>query len=215
MDSSSIAYRNAKRLRLQARKTDSRQSSVTLMPLESFYDVSVYETVSLKDIPEAERLKFKETSQKWLQRALDDPIAKILLKSSNITKIQLETLLIDILAENYIDKSLNYDEKGRLRLTKIAVSRGSFNRTLAQAKNNVTESIYTILLLSYLGIIQSASLAPYLEVANKLQTYTDAYKEISNQEKDQGTQLRTINIIREELSTMLEHLAKPRADMNS
>jgi hypothetical protein len=160
-------------------------------------------------------LKFNETSQKWLQRALDDPITKILLKTSNLTKIQLETLLIDILAENYSDKSLNYDEKGRLRLTKAAVSRGSFNRTLGQAKNNVTESIYTILLLSYLGIIQSTSLAPYLEAANKLQTYADAYRELSEQEKDAGAQLKIVNLIREELSTMLEQLAKSRTAMNS
>jgi len=160
-------------------------------------------------------LKFEETSQKWLQRAFDDPITKILLKTSNLTKIQLETLLIDILAENYLDKSLNYDEKGRLRLTKIAVSRGSFNRTLSQAKNNVTESIYTILLLSYLGIIESTSLTPYLEAANKLQTYANAYKELSDQEKDAGVQLKIVNVIREELSTMLEKLAKPKKTMDS
>ena len=159
-------------------------------------------------------LKFKETSQKWLQTALDDAIAKILLKTSNLTKIQLETLLIDILAENYADKSLNYDEKGQFRLTKTPVSRGSFNRTLAQAKKNVTESMYTILLLGYLGIIQSTSLTPYLEAANKLQTYTNAYKELSKEKKDPTFQLRMINVIREELATMLERLAKPKESMN-
>jgi len=182
---------------------------------ESFYRKRVYETVSLNSLLEAGRLKPKENSQKWLQRALDDPIAKILLGTSNLTKIQLETLLIDILAENYLDKSLNYDEKGRLRLTKVAVSRGSFNRTLRQAKNNVTESIYTILLLSYLGIIQSASLAPYLEAAGKLQAYTNACKELVHQEEGVGGQLKTINMIREELSIMLEHLAKPATAMDS
>ena len=189
--------------------------SKTAANLKSFYPQLVYETVSLSNIPKADRLKFNETPQKWLQRALDDPITKILLKTSNLTKTQLETLLIDILAENYLDKSLNYDEKGRLRLTKTAVSRGSFNRTLRQAKNNVTESIYTILLLSYLGIIQSTSLTPYLEVANKLQTYTTAYKELKDQEKDASTQLRTVNIIRDELSTMLEQLARPKAASDS
>jgi hypothetical protein len=183
--------------------------------LKSFYRERVYETVSPNDTLEAERLKSKENSQKWLQRAFDDPITKILLKTSNLTKTQLETLLIDILAENYLDKPLNYDEKGQLRLTKIAVSRGSFNRTLRQAKNNVTESIYTILLLSYLGIIQSTSLTPYLEAANKLQTYASAYKELSDQEKDADAQLKMVNVIREELSTMLEQLAKPKTTMDS
>jgi hypothetical protein len=177
--------------------------------LKSFYRKLVYETVSPNGTPEAQRLKFNETPQKWLQRVFEDPIAKILLKASNLTKTQLETLLIDILAENYLAKPPNYGEKGRLRLTKIAVSRGSFNRTLRQAKTNVTESIYTILLLSYLGIIQSTSLAPYVEAANKLQIYADAYKELLYQGKDAGAQLKIINVIREELSVMLEQLAKP------
>ena len=159
-------------------------------------------------------LKFNETSQKWLQTALDDPITKILSKTSNLTKIQLETLLIDILAENYADKALNYDEKGRLRLTKAGVSRGSFNRTLSQAKANVTESIYTILLLGYLGVLQSSSLTPYLEAANKLQTYTSAYKELVEGKDNPIGQLKIINVIREELTTMLEQLAKPSTSLD-
>lgn len=159
-------------------------------------------------------MEIKENAQKWLQGTLNDPIAKILLKMSNLTKIQLETLLIDILTENYTEKRLNYGEKGKLRLTKTAVSRGSFNRTLAQVKRNVTESIYTILMLGYIGVIQSASLAPYLEVASKLQKYTDAYKTLSQGSEDVSVQLRTMNIIREEIALALEQLAKPKAPMD-
>jgi hypothetical protein len=159
-------------------------------------------------------LKVKENAQKWLQGALNDPIAKILLETSNLTKTQLETLLIDILAENYTEKPLNYEEKGKLRLTKAAVSRGSFNRTLVQAKRNVTESIYTILLLGYLGVIQSTSLAPYHEIASKLQKYTDAYKAFSKGPEDVSVQLRTMNLIREEIALTLEQLAKPKATID-
>jgi hypothetical protein len=159
-------------------------------------------------------LRTKENAQKGLQGTLNDPIAKILLKTSNLTKIQLETLLIDILAENYAEKPLNYEEKGKLRLTKVAVSRGSFNRTLAQAKKNVTESIYTILLLGYLGVIQSASLAPFQEVAEKLQRYTDAYKTLSEGPEDISVQLRTMNLIREEITLALEQLASSKAVMD-
>jgi len=159
-------------------------------------------------------LKAKENVQLWLQGAINDPIAKILLNTSNLTKIQLETLLIDILAENYAEKSLNYDEKGRLRLTKAAVSRGSFNRTLAQAKSNVTEAMYTILLLGYLGIIQSASLAPFQEVSEKLQRYTDACKALA-QGTDDINRMRTMNLIREEITSTLQQLAssKPTTDL--
>ncbi|MBX5327090.1 MAG: hypothetical protein ACQXXH_07640 [Candidatus Bathyarchaeia archaeon] len=151
-------------------------------------------------------MALKENAQKWLQNALNDVITKILLKNSNLTKIQLETLLIDVLAENYVDKPLNYDEKGRLRLNKASVSRGSFNRTLIQAKNNVTEAIYTVLLLGYLGIIQTTSLSPFLEAANKLQTYTNAYKALSDGEGDAAEQLKVITMLRDELTSILEQL---------
>ena len=159
-------------------------------------------------------MKFKENAQKWIQRALGDPITKILLKNSNLTKIQLETLLIDVLAENYATKALNYDEKGRLRLTKAAVSRGSFNRTLNQAKRNVKESIYTTLLLGYLGITQSTSLTPYLEAANKLQTFTNTYRELATKNGDMDEQTKIINMLREELATILEQLAEQKASID-
>jgi len=106
-------------------------------------------------------LKLKENVQTWLTRSLNDPIAKILAKNSHLTKIQLETLLIDILSENIAGKQLKYDEKARLRLTKAKISRGAFNRTLKQAKENVAKSIYTVLLLGYLGIFESTTLDPY------------------------------------------------------
>ena len=123
-------------------------------------------------------MKLKESVQKWITNSLEDPIAKILAKNSNLTKIQTETLLIDILAENIVGKPLKYDEKARLRLLKGGISRGAFNRTLKQAKKNVIKSIYTIILLGYLGIFESTKLDPYIEVANKLQTYIKAYKDI-------------------------------------
>jgi hypothetical protein len=178
--------------------------------VQKAYVKPVYKTVSQSTHPQANSLKFKETIQKWLQRPQNDAIAKILLKNSNLTKIQLETLLIDILAENYAEKPLNYDEKGGLRLTKVSVSRGAFNRTLNQAKKNITESIYTILLLGYLGVMQTTSLAPYLEVANKLQSYTDAHKDLLERKEVTIDQWKIINTMREELTTMLAQLENPK-----
>ena len=152
-------------------------------------------------------MRLKEEAQKWLIRSLSDPIVKILSKNSNLTKTQLETLLIDILAENISGKSLKYDHKAKLRLS--AVSRGAFNRTLRQARRNVIQSIYTILLLGYLGVFEDTRLDLYLEVANKLQTYMKAHKDIA--EKGQTNEyLRIISTLREELETSLEQLSKPR-----
>ena len=152
-------------------------------------------------------MHLKEKAQKWIKQSLNDPIGKILSKNSNLTKTQLETLLIDILAENISGKSLKYDQKAKLRLS--AVSRGAFNRTLRQARRNVIQSIYTILLLGYLGVFEDTSLDPYLEVANKLQTYMKAYRDIAGK-TEINEYLRIISTLREELEASIEQLSKPR-----
>jgi len=152
-------------------------------------------------------LRLKEDVKSWLISSQNDPIAEILAKSSHLTKTQLETLLIDVLAENIAGKPLKYDEKARLRLTKAKISRGAFNRTLKQAKENVTKSIYTVLLLGYLGIFESTTLDPYLEVANKLQQYIEAYKNIPNEREELGEHLKIIETVREELETSLKQLS--------
>lgn len=160
-------------------------------------------------------LSLKKNVQNWLTRSLDDPLVKILANNSNLTRTQLETLLIDILAENLASKPLKYEEKARLRRTKAAVSRGSFNRTLRQAKKNITQSIYTILLLGYFGILEDASLAPYLETANKLKAYTEAYRGLLDSREGEKEQLQVVDMLREELETTLNRLSNPWSSTKS
>lgn len=134
---------------------------------------------------------------------------KILVKNSHLTKVQLETLLINILAENIAGKTLKYDEKARLRLTKAKISRGAFNRTLRQAEENVIKAIYTIILLGYVGIFESTTLDPYIEVSNKLQEYIEAHRNIQLSDKHVDEASKFIKILREELETSLKRLANP------
>lgn len=155
-------------------------------------------------------LHLKENVQKWLTQSINDPVTKLLAKNSNITKTQLETLLIDILANNIADKPLKNEEKARLRLLKAGVSRGSFNRTLRQAKRNIIQSLYTILLLGYLGVFEDPRLDPYLEVANKLKTYMGAYKDMMSGKEIIDEHLRIVKMLREELESSLERLSKPK-----
>jgi hypothetical protein len=155
------------------------------------------------------RLKLKDTVQLWLSGALNDPIVRILAKNSQLTKIQLETLLIDVLAENISGKTLKYDEKASLRLTKAKLSRGAFNRTLKQSKENVIKSIYTVLLLGYLGVFESTTLDPYLEIANKLKEYTEAHQNMPGGYDELKDHLKVIEIIREEIETSLKQLSSP------
>jgi len=157
-------------------------------------------------------MKLKEGVQAWLNGALSDPVVKILAKNSQLTRTQLETLLIDVLAENLSNKQLNYDEKASLRLTKAKISRGAFNRTLKQSKENVIKSIYTVLLLGYLGIFESTTLDPYIEIANKLHEYIEAHKGNLNEGEDTEDHLKVIDIIRKELETSLKQLSSPSKD---
>ena len=154
-------------------------------------------------------LKLKDGVTAWLNGALNDPIVKILAKNSQLTKTQLETLLIDVLAENLSGKQLNYDEKASLRLTKAKISRGSFNRTLKQSRENVIKSIYTVLLLGYLGVFDTTTLDPYLEIANKLHEYVEAHQDIPIKEEELKDHLKVIEIIRIELETSLKRLSNP------
>ena len=154
-------------------------------------------------------LKLKDGVNAWLNGALNDPIVKILAKNSQLTKTQLETLLIDILAENISGKQLNYEEKAALRLTKAKISRGSFNRTLKQSRENVIKSIYTVLLLGYLGVFETTTLDPYLEIANKLHDYIEAHQEILAKEEEGKDHIKVIEIIRNELEASLKRLSRP------
>ena len=149
-------------------------------------------------------MKLKESVQSSIINSLNDPIARILATDSHLTKTQLETLLIDVLAENISGKSIIFEEKARLRLTKAKISRGSFNRTLRQAKDNVIKSIYTVLLLGYLGIFETTALEPYIEIANKLQEYIETCKSIPNKTSEQDERPKIIEILREELETSLK-----------
>jgi hypothetical protein len=53
------------------------------------------------------------------------------------------------------------------------LTRGSFNRTLSQGRKNVVQSIYTILLLGYVGLFDSPELQPFLELASRMKAYID------------------------------------------
>jgi hypothetical protein len=154
-------------------------------------------------------MKLKDSVQIWLNGAFNDPIAGILLKNSQLSKTQLETLLIDVLSENIAGKQLKYDEKAALRLTKAKISRGAFNRTLKQSKENVIKSIYTVLLLGYLGVFESSTLDPYLEIANKLHSYVEAHQDVPVKEEEVKDHLKVIEIIREELEMSLKRLSSP------
>lgn len=133
------------------------------------------------------------------------------MKSSHLTKTQLETFLIDVLAEKVTGRSIVYEKKASLRLTKSGVSRGAYNRSLAQARRNIIKSIYTIILLGYLGVFDTPSLHPYLQIANKIRSYAEAYRDSWKNRRASNEHLRVMNMLQTEIEKGLQQLSKPKA----
>ena len=123
--------------------------------------------------------RIKETKQ-LLKKTFDDEILKILLNNSNITAKQFESLIINSFSEDMFDKGNLSRERPKLRTDRNILSRGSFDRTLSQARRNVRRSISTVLLLGYVGILESPELEPFLEVGNRIKTYTELNRESGN-----------------------------------
>ncbi|HMK83610.1 MAG TPA: hypothetical protein VK503_07825, partial [Candidatus Bathyarchaeia archaeon] len=97
-----------------------------------------------------------------LRNLLHDQVTKLLQANSQLTLTQLETLLADSIAT---EESVKRTRKRFYRPIGARITRGSYNRTLIQAQNNVIRSIYTVLLLGYLGLFDTASLQPFIELA--------------------------------------------------
>jgi prenyltransferase beta subunit len=142
--------------------------------------------------------KIMNDFQAWIKRSLEDPLTITLLEKSNLTKIQLETFLIDALSKRYNSMLSNSEIKTMLRL-KGKVSRGAFNRTKVQALRNITKAIYTILLLGYIGLFDSVKLEPFIELSQKLDSYIKTVKKEGENEKYKWV----IKILEEELREAL------------
>ena len=139
---------------------------------------------------------------KMIENSFEDPILNILLKNSSLSKIQYESLLIEHYTSNVADNVITYENKTQYRSKKV--SRGSFSRTLSQARNNIISSIYTILLLSYVGIYDTYPFDEYKNLTEKLSEYTLLSQDLDNQER--SSQLRRIET---ELLKGIQSLAKP------
>jgi hypothetical protein len=145
--------------------------------------------------------------QSWIKRLLEDPLTVILLNNSLLSKIQLETLLIDLLSEDIIGNRVNYEDKAKLRLNDKGISRGSFNRTLKQANNNINKTLYTVFLLGYLGIFKTPHLQPFIQLSNDLSRYIKSYTSLwnkQNTESIENIKLKEITLLKKELEKSLK-----------
>jgi hypothetical protein len=143
-----------------------------------------------------------EDTQKIIQKAFQDPITDLLLKKSNLTKTQFETIMIDLLIDVMSDEKIPFKEKTLFRAKKV--SRGSFSRTLGQGRKRVISSIFTIVLLSYVGVFDAKPFAEYENLTEKLREYLTA---IENSNPNQSKAI--LHRIEEELTVGIESLSHP------
>jgi hypothetical protein len=122
---------------------------------------------------------WQDRTRASVKEILKDPIVSRLLSRSNLTGAQFETLLVDQLGHDMANKQLTRSEMARLVRNQKGISRGALNRTLRQARENVSEAIHTILLLGYGGLIDSPALAPFVEASELLKSQMIQFEELA------------------------------------
>lgn len=143
-----------------------------------------------------------EGYQNIIQKAFQDPIAELLLKNSHLTRIQFETLIIDLLTDVMSDEKIPFHQKTFFRRNKV--SRGSFSRSLAQARGNVISSIFTIVLMSYIGVFEARPFDDYVFLAEKLKEYVTMLEN-----KEYGASQSLLKQVETELIDGISRLASP------
>ncbi|MCS7133835.1 MAG: hypothetical protein NZ921_03440 [Candidatus Caldarchaeum sp.] len=83
------------------------------------------------------------------RKIAEDKVFDELLKRSSLTRKQAETLIFDVMSQRD-GVMLTSHQRASLR----GVTKGSFLRTRKQALRNVQKSLFTLILLSYLGVIK-------------------------------------------------------------
>ena len=144
-------------------------------------------------------------------RMLKDPVVSKLLNKSSLTRVQFEALLIDQLGDEIANRRLSRAEMAKIAHHGTGVSRGALNRTLAQAKANVSRAIHTFLLLGYSGILESPSLAPFVEVSDRLKSNIAVARE-AGEIGDEDYE-RLVESLMRDLEEAAEALTRRRRDV--
>ncbi len=146
------------------------------------------------------------------KRTIHEPILTVLLENSSLTEVQLETLLIDLVVEDRLDKHISYNDKAMVRTRSgknSGVSRGAFNRTLSQARRNVTRCLYSMLLLAYLDLFDMTIFRPFEEVASKIGTYRTVRDNLANKTDLSSEDMESYRAIERSVLDALKEIASP------
>jgi len=165
----------------------------------------VYNIVSEPVALEVTFLTHIEDPQKWLDHIFTDPIVSILQKNTHLTKKQLESLLLDNAAALSPLPKLSYEAKAKFR--PVPVSRGAFNRTLHQARRNIISSVYTMLLLAYLGLLEGSLFDQYRNLGEELRHYRSV---LSDDRPTDPASLQALTRLQRTLNDSIILLTQPK-----
>ena len=99
----------------------------------------------------------------------DDNLLQSIFEESSLTKTQLDSLL---LAFQYKIEGYSLEEIVKMR-DSGPVSKGSYLRSLGQAQSNFRSSLYTLLLVVYLGILDTSTVADFVALSDRLSSLKD------------------------------------------
>ena len=149
------------------------------------------------------------------KQVLKEPILKMLQEGSTLSLAQLETLLIDLVVEDNLGSHITYEDKASYRSRtgsrSSGVSRGAFNRTLNQARRNVTRCLYTMLLLAYLGLFDSTVFRPFEVVATRIGDYRRIRDILAGKTELTQEDLESIAVTEKTIVSFLENLSSALA----
>lgn len=122
---------------------------------------------------------------------LNDKIANYLIDKINLTNSQLDTIFIELNNKNYknLHKMTMLRDNGK-------VSKGSFIRTRKQAQINIEKSIYTIIFLQYMSIIENNNISNLIKIG-------DILKDISNSDSNE----KDINKVLLQLTSVISNIS--------
>ncbi len=154
-----------------------------------------------------------KSAMQYAKRALQEPILRALLERSNLTEVQLETLLIDLVIEDQLGSHISYESKATLRSKtssrSLGVSRGAFNRTLSQSRRNIVRCLYTMLLLSYLELFDYSIFRPFEELSTKIRGYRSIREVLSGRENLSAEDLESYKAAEQMVLDALHELTSP------
>jgi hypothetical protein len=93
--------------------------------------------------------------------ATDDPVLRYLAKRGALTERQLQVLLAEL-------EPANRGKKIAEKAARLGVTKGTYAKVLQQALRNVTQSVFTVLLISYLGLAGEEGYSWLVEVGQFL-----------------------------------------------